>query len=216
MIVALCLAAVDCHLSGRHRWAFWIWFLGSLGRPEVWPFWLLAGLYLWRTEPGTGAGCTRRSGRSCSCGSSSPASPRRASSPPATSLRTALRDPRQQDHRLAEAVSRAEREHGLGARRADLDLGGVAQAARDSGARRGALLWFLIEIAEALKGFPAVPRYLFEPGAIVCILGAVAIGRLIIEVPPLISRGLERLSPGRIGTRWRRGSAPGARRSSWC
>jgi hypothetical protein len=62
----------------------------------------------------------------------------------------------------------------------------------------GALLWFFIEMAEALKGFPAVPRYLFEPGAIVCILGAVAIGRLIIEIPPLIARGLERLSPGRI------------------
>jgi hypothetical protein len=52
MIVAICLAAVDFHLSGRHRWAFWLWWLGALGRPEVWPFWVLAGLWLWRAAPG--------------------------------------------------------------------------------------------------------------------------------------------------------------------
>ena len=34
----------------------------------------------------------------------------------------------------------------------------------------GALLWVLIEVAFALHGFPAVPRYLFEPGAIVAVL----------------------------------------------
>ena len=31
----------------------------------------------------------------------------------------------------------------------------------------GALLWLIIEIAFALKCFPAVPRYLFEAGAVV-------------------------------------------------
>ena len=24
--------------TGRYRWAFWMWMLGALGRPEVWPF----------------------------------------------------------------------------------------------------------------------------------------------------------------------------------
>ena len=52
MIVAICLAAIDLHLSGRHRLAFWLWWLGSLGRPEVWPFWALAGIWLWRSDPG--------------------------------------------------------------------------------------------------------------------------------------------------------------------
>src|SRR5437764_3992123 len=51
MIVSVCLAAIDCHLSGRHRLAFWLWWLGSLGRPEVWPFWALAGIWLWRAAP---------------------------------------------------------------------------------------------------------------------------------------------------------------------
>jgi hypothetical protein len=201
MIVALCLAAIDCHLSGRHRWAFWIWFLGSLGRPEVWPFWLLAGLYLWRTQPeyrrwlyaSVGAlifmwfiipGLTSKS--FFTAGNIAQNSPR------------AIRG-----NKITGSLKRF---HELNANTvwvlAGLTL--IWAAWRRQRAilviAGGALLWFLIEVAMALKGFPAVPRYLFEPGAIVCILGAVAIGRLIIEIPPLVSRGLERLSPGRIGT----------------
>ena len=40
----------------------------------------------------------------------------------------------------------------------------------------GAVLWVLIEIAFALHGFPAVPRYMFEAGAVVGILAAIFIG----------------------------------------
>ena len=50
MIVTLCLAAIDCHLCGRYRWAFALGALAALGRPEVW---LFLGLY--------------RSGRGCAC-----------------------------------------------------------------------------------------------------------------------------------------------------
>jgi len=35
MIVALCLAAADCIVCRRHRWAFWVWWLAALGRPAV-------------------------------------------------------------------------------------------------------------------------------------------------------------------------------------
>src|SRR5437588_8147074 len=52
MIVALVLAAIDFHLAGRHRLAFWTWFFASLGRPEVWPFYGLAGIWLWVKQPG--------------------------------------------------------------------------------------------------------------------------------------------------------------------
>ena len=51
MIVSLCLLAIDLHLSGRHKAAFWIWWLASLGRPEVWPFYGLAGVWLWWKQP---------------------------------------------------------------------------------------------------------------------------------------------------------------------
>jgi len=51
MIVALCLAAFDCQLCGRRRWAFWLWLLGALGRPEVWPFLGAYCVWAWRTTP---------------------------------------------------------------------------------------------------------------------------------------------------------------------
>src|SRR5205085_7501624 len=51
MIVALCLGAVDCHLSARPRWAFVLGALASLGRPEVWPFFALYSIWAWRAIP---------------------------------------------------------------------------------------------------------------------------------------------------------------------
>ena len=51
MIVSLCLGAIDCQLSGRQRWAFWLWILAALGRPEAWPFLGLYALWAWRTMP---------------------------------------------------------------------------------------------------------------------------------------------------------------------
>ena len=51
MIVTLCLAAIDCHLSKRHRWAFALGVLACLGRPEVWPFLGLYALWAWRAMP---------------------------------------------------------------------------------------------------------------------------------------------------------------------
>ena len=51
MIVALCLGAIDCHLSGRPRWAFALGALASLGRPEVWPFLGLYVIWAWRAIP---------------------------------------------------------------------------------------------------------------------------------------------------------------------
>src|SRR5207342_2455799 len=51
MIVALCLGAIDCHLSGHPRWAFALGVLASLGRPEVWPFLGLYTIWAWRAIP---------------------------------------------------------------------------------------------------------------------------------------------------------------------
>ena len=51
MIMTLCLASVDSHLGGRRRAAFVLIVLAALGRPEVWPFAGLYGLWLWRAMP---------------------------------------------------------------------------------------------------------------------------------------------------------------------
>ena len=65
----------------------------------------------------------------------------------------------------------------------------------------GAVLWVLIEIAFAIHGFPAVPRYMFEAGAVVGILAAVFIGRIVHELPALLAGQARRLDAARISPR---------------
>jgi hypothetical protein len=47
----LVLLAIDRHLEDRPRQTFIIGFFPALDRPEIWPFWGLYGLYLWRRDP---------------------------------------------------------------------------------------------------------------------------------------------------------------------
>jgi hypothetical protein len=47
----LVLLAVDRHLDDKPRQAFIIGFFPALDRPEIWAFWGLYGLYLWRCDP---------------------------------------------------------------------------------------------------------------------------------------------------------------------
>ena len=63
------------------------------------------------------------------------------------------------------------------------------------------MLWVLIEMAFALHGFPAVPRYMFEAGAVVGILAAVFIGRIVHELPGLLSSLGRRVAGARIPAR---------------
>ena len=53
MIVSLCLGAIDCHLNQRHRAAFALGVLASLGRPEVWAFLGPYSIWLWLRHPAT-------------------------------------------------------------------------------------------------------------------------------------------------------------------
>ena len=46
------LLAIDLHLDDRPRWAFAIGFIPALDRPEIWLFWGLYGLWLWRRDAG--------------------------------------------------------------------------------------------------------------------------------------------------------------------
>jgi len=45
------LLAIDRHLDDKPRQAFAIGFIPALDRPEIWAFWGLYGLYLWRRDP---------------------------------------------------------------------------------------------------------------------------------------------------------------------
>ena len=202
MIVSLCLLAIDLHLSGHHKAAFWIWWLGALGRPEVWPFYGLAGLWLWRYVPSYRQwlyasavllaflwfgipGITSKS--LLTAGNVAENSPGRS---------TATRSP--------------------GSSRASTSccpntiwLLAVLTVAWAAWRRRiailvltaGALVWVLVEIAFALHGFPAVPRYMFEAGAVVGILAGIFVGRIVHELPALLAQLTRRFDGGRLGPR---------------
>jgi hypothetical protein len=199
MIVALCLAAIDLHLTGRHRWAFWVWWLAALGRPEVWPFVGLAGLWLWIKSPEYRRwlitsfvlllvfwfGIPGLSSKSFfTAGNIAQNSPRALHGNKITGTIKRFHELEANTvwvATLLTLVFAAIRRH-----RTILVLAG------------GALAWVVIETALALKGFPAVPRYMFEPGAVVAVLAGVFVGRLILELPPLLSRLAERYGGARM------------------
>jgi len=198
MIVSLCLAAVDCHLNGRHRWAFWIWWLASLGRPEVWPYYGLAGLWLWRSAPAYRRwliasfvllvflwfgvpGLTSKS--LLTAGNIAENSPRELHGNKITGTISRFHDLQSNVVWVAAALTVA-----LAAYRRNRTILVIAA---------GAILWVVIEIAFALHGFPAVPRYMFEPGAVVAVFAGVFVGWLILELPPLLSGAVRRLGAAR-------------------
>jgi hypothetical protein len=198
MIVALVLAAIDCHLNNRHRWAFWMWFLAGLGRPEVWPFLGLSGLWLWVKVPiyrrwliaafvlllALWFGIPGISSKSFfTAGNIAQNSPRELRGNKITGTITRFRELQATTVWIAAALAVA-----LAAYRRNRTV--LVLTA-------GTLAWVVIEIAFALKGFPAVPRYLFEAGAVVDVLAGIFVGWLILALPGLLSGLVRRLDARR-------------------
>lgn len=202
MLVSLCLAAVDCHLNGRHRWAFWLWWLGALGRPEVWPYYGLAGIFLWVKMPAYRKwviasvpllvflwfgipGLTSKS--ALTAGNLAQNSPRKI-----------------HGNRIIGTLGRF---HELNATTVWIAAALAVVLALYRRERAiltitvGAAVWVVIEAAFALHGFPAVPRYMFEPGAIVDVLAGLFVGRLILMLPPLLSGLARRVHTPRVSAR---------------
>jgi hypothetical protein len=202
MIVSLCLLAVDLHLSGRHKAAFWIWWLGSLGRPEVWPYYGLAGVWLWWKQPAYRKwlyaslvglaflwfgipGFTSKS--LLTAGNIAENSPRAIHGNKVTGVITRFHELLPNTVWVLAVLTVA-----WAAWRRRIAL--LVLAA-------GALLWLIIEIAFAVHGFPAVPRYMFEAGAVVGILAAVFIGRIVHELPGELDALARRIVGGRASAR---------------
>jgi hypothetical protein len=187
IVVTLCLAAIDAHLSRRPRLAFAMLVLASLGRPEVWVFTALYAAWAWW------------SGR-----------PMRVFTllglalipawwfviPALTSkswfnagdlaLRTV--NPVNVIHgsRFSGVISRFSSLYGLPVQLAALAGVAMAIARRDRQTLvlAGAVcLWVAIEIGFALHGWSAAPRYMFEPAAVMGVIAASAIGRLLAFRP---------------------------------
>lgn len=182
MIVALCLGAIDCHLSGRRRWAFVLGALAGLGRPEVWAFVGLYSLWALRTIPSMRwlifaglaivlalwFGIPALTSRSAFvAGTNALHSGRALHSDRVLGTIDRFLDLHETPLELAALLSLL-----LAALRRDrltLFLGA------------GAAVWVVIEVAFALHGWPGLPRYLFEPAAVMVVLAASAVGRLLAD-----------------------------------
>ncbi len=186
VIVALTLAAIDCHLSGRRRWAFWCGVLASLGRPEAWPFLGLYGLWLWRAERAMRwqlilgvvlllalwFGIPAISSRSFFvAGDNANKSGRAISGNRLWGVLHRFYEMNPLPVLLAALVG-----VGFGVRRRDRTVLALAAII---------VVWVIVEIAFAYHGWPALQRYMFEAGGILIALAGVGVGRLLVAPPRL-------------------------------
>ena len=189
MIVALCLGAIDCHLYRRYKWAFTLGILAALGRPETFPLIGLYAIWLWlkfpRLRPLVAGGILLLPVMWFGI-------PGLTSKSFFTAGNIALKSPRAlHQNKLFGELGRFIRLHetqfyllallgvGLAALRRDRTTLLIAGAAA---------LWVIVEVAFVLHGWPGVPRYLFEAGGVMCVLAGVGIGRILVDLPPLLSR----------------------------
>jgi hypothetical protein len=182
MIVALCLGAIDMQLSRRYRWAFAFWLLASLGRPEAWPFLGLYAIWAWRAVPSMRRFLVGGIVLLLVLWFGIPGISSRSPFVAGTNAIGSGRAPH--GNKVTATISRFA--HLQPVALYVLALLAVAWAAWQRQRvvlllAAGVVLWVVVEIAFALHGWPAVPRYMFEAGGVVAVLAAVGIGWLIRE-----------------------------------
>lgn len=185
MIVALCLGAIDCHLSGRPRAAFVLGVLAGLGRPEAWAFLGLYSIWLWikvpRSRPVVVGGWVVMALLWFGI-------PALTSRTPFVSASNALDSGRRlTSNQIGGTIGRFLSINELPVELAALAAVVLAVIQRDRVTltlAAGAVLWVVIEIGFALHGWPGLVRYMFEAGGVVIVLAGVAVGRLLVQRPP--------------------------------
>jgi hypothetical protein len=188
MIVALCLAAVDCIICRRYRWAFWAWWLAALGRPEVWAPMGIYVIWAWREIP-----AMRRQmvAGILLIGVLWLGIPALTSKSPFAAASLAQNSPREiHGNKVTGTFSRFDGLNAGPIKLAALIAVAIAIVRRDRPVLLlavGVVLWVLVEAAFALHGWPAVPRYMYEAGAGVCVLAGVFVGRLILDAGPILA-----------------------------
>ena len=195
MVVTLCLAAIDSHLVGRRRLAFGLLVLVSLGRPEGWALTGLYAVWAWRAVP---------SMRVLIAGGVALVLVAWFSVPAITSHSwftagdLALNSPNAiHGSKILGVIGRLRGLYALPMQLAVLVALVVATVRRDRvwlGLAGAAGLWVVIEIAFAYDGWSAVPRYLMEPAAVLVVLAAGAVGRVLAFEPR--RGGVVRWAPG--------------------
>lgn len=184
MIVALCLGAIDCHLSGHPRWAFALGALAALGRPEVWPFLGLYSIWAWRAIPSMRwlicagilavillwFGVPALTSRTAFVSASNAfGSGRRLRSDQVGGTIKRFLELQQLPVEIAALVSVCWA--ALRRERALLLLSG------------GVLTWVMIEVAFSLHGWPGLGRYMFGAAGVTAVIAGVLVGRLLGALP---------------------------------
>ena len=209
MIVTFVLAAIDLHMGGHRRWVLAMLGLASLGRPEVWPALGLYMAYVIRSHPPVRRPDLRRfvavevvaiaflwfgvpwitNGRPFVAGDLAQGSPR--------------------ELHANKLVGTIDRFTALNLWPVwVLALAAVAWAARrwwrardpDAGLVLGlaalSVLWLAVEVAFALHGWPAVPRYIFPPAVVAILLASIGLGWLLRAAPALRAGNAPARLPG--------------------
>jgi hypothetical protein len=182
MIVTLTLAAIDCHLCKRYRWAYACAVLASLGRPEAWPFAGLYAIWLWRYVRSVrwwvyaGAAVVLIGWFGI---------PAITSRTPFVAASNALGSGRAlHGDKVFGTVQRFLDLHVVVLELVALVSVAIAALRRDRvtlGLTVVIVLWVIVEIAFALHGWPGLGRYMFEAAGIMVVIAGIGIGRLLID-----------------------------------
>lgn len=182
MIVSFCLAAVDMYLCKRLAWAWWLGVYAGLGRPEVWPFLAIYGLWiLWRKRDMrwmvvAGAVVTLFFWFGV---------PTITNGKPDIAGQLALKSPREcTSAKIVCTLDRYRNLLYLPIELAALVAVGLALLRRNRTVLTMAgmvVLWVVTEVGFVLHGFPGVQRYLFEAAGLTAVLAGIAVGWLLID-----------------------------------
>jgi hypothetical protein len=197
LIVMLCLAAIDCHLSRRPRLAFAMLVLASLGRPEAWVFAGLYAVWSWRAVPRMRLPAVLGLALIPAFWFVIPGFTSHSwfiSGDLALNQATVIHG-----NKILGVISRLRSLYELPMQLAFLC--GVVWAAvrRDRvtlAIAGAAVLWVAIEIGFAYHGWSAVSRYMIEPAAVMVVVAASAVGRLLAETPRPV--GLRLVGPAAV------------------
>lgn len=177
LLVTLCLAAVDSHLCRRPRVTFGLLVLAALGRPEVWVFAGLYAVWLWRAGSAARVLIVLGVVLIPAFWFAVPALTSHSwliSGDLALNQATAIHG-----NKAIGVIERLRSLWGLPMQLAVLLGVAIAVVRRDRVALAllaASCLWVAVEIAFALHGWSAVPRYMLEPAALLVVLASAGVG----------------------------------------